>query len=92
MNNKLIETATHSAWQEEVYIETAEFIIKGTVFMPKIGKKTRFFSDMLNTNKTFIAVKFCTIEYKLQPNRNIEHHDFIQVNISTILIMRPLNE
>ena len=87
-NNEILELTT-SAWREKVYIETAEYIIRGYVFMPKIGKRTRLLSEILNTNKQFIAVKNCTMESKLFPQKDIESHEFIQVNLSTILIMRP---
>ena len=87
--NEIIELST-TAWQEKVYIETSEHIIEGTIFMPKIGKKNRLLSEVLNTNKNFIAVKKCTLESKLNPQREIEVHDFIQVNISSILLMRPV--
>lgn len=60
--------------------------------MPKIGKKNRLLSEVLNGNKNFLAVKNCTLEYKLNPSKNVEEHDFMQVNISSILIMRPLYE
>ena len=92
MENKEILELTTSAWREKVYIETSELIICGYIFMPKIGKKARLLSDVLNGNKNFIAVKNCTIEYKLNPSRNIEEHEFMQVNVSSILIMRPLYE
>ena len=81
-----------NAWCEEVYIETQEFVIKGTVFMPKIGNRSRLLSDILNSNKQFLAVKECTVESKLFPQREVEHHKFIQLNLASILIMRPLNE
>ncbi len=90
-NNEILELTT-SAWREKVYIETHEHIIKGYVFMPKIGKKSRLLSEILNTNKHFLAVKNCSLEYKLTPQREVELHDFMQVNISTILLMRPLYE
>lgn len=90
-NNEMLALTT-SAWRERVYIETSEHIICGYVFMPKIGKKNRLLSEILNTGKNFVAVKECTLEYKLNPNRNIEQHDFLQVNIASILIMRPLYE
>ncbi len=92
MENKEILELTTSAWREKVYIETAEHVICGYVFMPKIGKKSRLLSEVLNTNKSFLAVKNCTLEYKLNPSRAVEEHDFLQVNISSILIMRPLYE
>ena len=60
--------------------------------MPKIGKRTRLLSDILNTEKNFIAVKDCSLEYKLNPTKSIESHEFLEVNISTILIMRPIYE
>lgn len=90
-NNEILELTT-SAWREKVYIETAEHIIKGYVFMPKIGKRNRLLSEILNTNKQFIAVKNCTLEYKLTPQRDVESHEFLQVNLSSILLMRPLYE
>ena len=89
-NNEIMEL-TGSAWSEKVYIETTEHIICGYVFMPKIGKRSRLLSEVLNSNKSFIAVKNCTLEHKLLPNKNIEEHEFMQINISTILIMRPLS-
>ena len=90
-NNEILELTT-SAWREKVYIETAEHIIKGYVFMPKIGKRNRLLSEILNTNKQFIAVKNCTLEYKLTPQREVESHEVLQVNLSSILLMRPLYE
>ena len=89
--NEVIEMAS-SAWKERVYIETTEHIICGYIFMPKIGKKNRLLSEVLNMGKSFLAVKECTLEYKNHKNGAIEQHDFIQVNISAILIMRPMDE
>lgn len=90
-NNEILELTT-SAWREKVYIETAEHIICGYVYMPKIGKKSRLLSEILNTGKEFIAVKSCTLEYKLNPSKNVEKHDFMQVNVASILLMRPMYE
>ena len=92
MENKEILQLSTSAWKEKVYIETTEHIIRGYIFMPKIGKKNRLLTEILNGNKHFLAVKNCSIEFKLIPSKAIEEHDFMQVNVSTILIMRPLYE
>lgn len=92
MENKEFMSLMDSVWKEKVYIETAEFIIIGYVFMPKIGKRTRLLTEVLNSNKQFIAVKDCRLEFKLVPQKEVEFHDFLQVNISTILIMRPAYE
>lgn len=87
-----IRELNNSAWREKVYIETAEYVIRGYIFMPKTGKRTRLLTEVLNTNKTFIAVKDCTLESKLNPTRSVEEHEFMQVNVSTILLMRPIYE
>ena len=71
MENKEILELTTSAWREKVYIETTEHIINGYIFMPKIGKRNRMLSEVLNGNKNFIAVKNSTVEYKLYPAKNI---------------------
>ena len=84
-------TEDNSAWSEKVYIETAEYVIKGVVYMPKIGKRTRLLTEILNTNKQFLAVTDCYIESKLMPQKEVEHYDFLELNLSTILMMRPLN-
>ena len=89
MKNKEIEELKDSAWREKVYIETSEHIICGYIFMPRIGNKARLLSEVLNTGKSFIAVKNCTLEYKLNPTRELEKHEFMEVNLSSILIMRP---
>ena len=92
MENREIADLMNSAWKEKVYIETAEHIIEGYIYMPKIGKKARLLSEVMNSNKQFLAVKNCTLEYKLNYSKNIEEFDFLQVNISSILIMRPIYE
>ncbi|MBR1776526.1 hypothetical protein IJ750_05590 [bacterium] len=83
---------TAAAWREKVYIETTEHIIKGYVFMPKIGKRARMLSEILNTNKQFVAVTDCQIEFKLIPQREVERYEFMQVNLASILLMRPLDD
>lgn len=92
MDTKEIANLMDSVWKEKVYIETAEFKIIGYVFMPKIGKRNRLLSEILNSRKQFLAVKDCLLEYKLLPQKEVENHEFLQVNISTILLMRPMYE
>ena len=92
MENKEIVNIMDSVWKEKVYMETTEYIIIGYIYMPKIGKRSRLLTEVLNSNKQFIAVKDCRLESKLNPQRDVEFHDFLQINISTILIMRPVYE
>ncbi len=79
-------------WSERVFVITQDYEIKGTVFMPKTGKRNRILSDILNGEKKFVAIKSCELKNRLIPNRPIEVHDFIQLNINSIIILRPLTE
>jgi len=79
-------------WSERVFVITQDYEIKGVVFMPKTGKRNRILSDILNGEKKFVAIKNCELKNRLIPNRPIEIHDFIQLNINSIIILRPLTE
>lgn len=78
-------------WSEKVLVITKDYEIRGYVFMPKTGKKNRVLSDILNGNKRFIAIKDCDVIHRLTPNRKIEKQEFIQLNLNSIILLRPDN-
>lgn len=77
-------------WSEKVYVSTDDYEIKGYVFMPKTGKKNRVLSDILNSRKRFVAIKDAEIVSKINSDRKIEIHDFIHINLDSIILIRPL--
>ena len=83
---------TNGVWSERVLVITQDYEIKGSVFMPKIGKRTRLLSDILHGKKRFVAIKDCEVSYRLMPNRRTEFHDFVQLNINSIIILRPTSD
>ena len=83
---------TNGVWSERVLVITQDYEIKGSVFMPKIGKRSRVLSDILNSKKRFVAIKDCEVSYRLMPNRRTEFHDFVQLNINSIIILRPTSD
>ena len=83
---------TNGVWSERVLVITQDYEIKGSVFMPKIGKRSRVLSDILNGKKRFVANKDCEVSYRLMPNRRTEFHDFVQLNINSIIILRPTSD
>ncbi len=87
-NNDLIS----GLWSEKVLIVTKDYEIQGSIFMPKIGKQNRIISDILNSSKRFVAVKDCEVTYRNQPHRRNEYHDFVQINIYSIILLRPIKE
>ena len=79
-------------WSEKVLLVTKDYEIQGYVFMPKIGKQNRILSDILNSSKRFVAIKDCEVSYRNQPNRRNEFHDFVQINLYSIILLRPIKE
>lgn len=79
-------------WSERVLVITQDYEIKGYVFMPKTGKRNRVLSDILNGAKRFVAIKNCEITHRLIPNRRTEYHNFLQLNLNSIILIRPTLE
>lgn len=77
-------------WSERILVVTKDYEIKGNVFMPKTGRKNRVLSDILNGGKRFVAIKNCEILHREFPNRKLEHHEFLQLNLNSIILLRPL--
>lgn len=79
-------------WSERVLVITQDYEIKGYVFMPKTGKKSRILSDILNGGKRFVAIKDCEISYRFLSNRRTEYYKFLQLNLNSIVLLRPASE
>lgn len=79
-------------WSERILVITQDYEIKGYVFMPRTGKKNRVLSDILNGLKRFVAIKDCEVTHRLIPNRRTEYHSFLQLNLNSIIILRPTLE
>lgn len=86
------ESFISGVWSERVLVVTQDYEIKGYVFMPRTGKKNRVLSDILNGLKRFVAIKDCEITHRLIPNRRTEYHNFLQINLNSIILLRPTLE
>lgn len=76
-------------WSERVFVVTQDYEIRGYVFMPKTGRKNRVLSDILNGKKRFVAIKDCEVSFRNASSRKMEHQDFIQLNLNSIILLRP---
>ncbi|MDD3150936.1 MAG: hypothetical protein PHV68_08885 [Candidatus Gastranaerophilales bacterium] len=79
-------------WSEKILVITEDYEITGYVFLPKTSKKNRVLSDILNGKKRFIAIKDALIVHRNSPTRKAENHGFIQLNLSSITMLRPVLE
>lgn len=91
-SHKEQEDFLSGVWSERVLVVTQDYEIKGYVFMPKTGKKNRVLSDILNGIKRFVAIKDCEIRHRLIPERKTEYHNFLQLNLNSIILLRPLSD
>jgi hypothetical protein len=77
-------------WSEQVLVVTEDYEIVGKIFLPKINKRNRVLSDLLNGKKRFMAIKNCKIKHRHYPERSTEEQDFIQLNVNAIIMLRPI--
>lgn len=92
IHEEQMDDFTNGVWSERVLVITQDYEIKGYVYMPKIGRRSRVLSDILNGKKRFVAIKDCEVSYRQLPNRRTEFHDFVQLNINSIIILRPTTD
>lgn len=79
-------------WSEKIHVVTEDYEITGFIFLPKTYKKNRVLSDILNGKKRFIAIKDSIIVHRNNPDRAVENHTFIQLNLNSIIMLRPVFE
>ena len=90
VENNDAEIFIKGVWAEQVLVISEDYEIVGKIFLPKINKRNRVLSDLLNGKKRFMAIKNCQIKHRHFPDRTTEEQDFIQLNINTIIMLRPI--
>lgn len=88
----LIKPSVSGFWSEKVYVITEDYEIKGYVFMPKTGRKNRILSDILNSERRFVAIKDAEINCRNASANKIDTSKFIQLNLDSIILIRPCLE
>lgn len=79
---------TSGFWSEKVLAVTDDYEVRGYVFMPKTGRKNRVLSDILNSNRRFVAIKEAHIVHRKSPDKFTEQQSFIQLNLNEIIMIR----
>ena len=83
------ESFTSAYWIEKVVIITDNYEITGNIFMPKTTKKSRLLSELLNSNRKFIAVKDCVMQTRSSGSMEPEILDFLEINVNSIVLIKP---
>ena len=84
-------TINSSYWVEKVVIVTDSYEIIGNIYMPKTTKRSRLLSELLNSNRKFIAVKDCTLQSRMLGAVEPEVLDFLEINVNSIILLKPYN-
>ncbi len=90
--DELMKPTLSGFWSEKVYVITDDYEIKGYVFMPKTGRKNRVLSDILNSERRFVAIKDAEMRCRNSTEQKVEVSNFIQLNLDSIVLIRPCIE
>lgn len=78
--------------KERALVITEDYEIRGWLYNPSVARSNRFLSDLLNrANKNFIAITNCEVMHK-NKHGELEHMDFLQLNMRYIILIKPLKE
>jgi hypothetical protein len=70
-------------------IVTRFFNLEGNIHFPRLGKEGRRLSNMLNTDRKFIAMTDVQIINRVNGTRDPKTYPFIQINIEAIEFIQP---
>ena len=88
MNTNNQDFTLPGLWSEKIQVITDDYEIIGHVFMPKIGKKNRVLTDILNSNRRFVAIK--NVKITDRKTKIAEETEFIQLNLDSIILLKSI--
>ncbi len=88
----LIKPSVYGFWSEKIFVITDNYEIKRYVFMPKTAGKNRGLSNILNSDKRFIAIKDLEIRTRGGSEKKAEHCSFIRLNLDSTTLIRSCRE
>lgn len=68
---------------------TRSFQLEGDIHCPKLGKEGRRLSNMLNSDRNFIAMTNVTITNRANGGKDPKMYSLIQVSLNAIEFIRP---
>lgn len=74
-------------WTEKIFVATEDYEITGQVFLPRTSKKERILTDLLSSNRRFLAIKGAVVVHKKFPEKEHQRHNFIQLNMDSIVFV-----
>lgn len=70
-------------------VMTSSFGLEGDLHFPRLGKEGRRLSNLLNSDRRFIAMTNVTVINRLNGVRDPKIYPFIQVNMESVEFVQP---
>ncbi len=83
------EMTTESA---KIEVVTATHKLLGTVFLPRAMKENRRLTNLLNSDKRFMALTNVTVTDRLSGQQEPDTYGFLQVNLLSIELVKPVKD
>lgn len=73
-------------------VVTRNFQLEGDIHCPKLGKEGRRLSNMLNSERNFIAMTNVSVVNRANGQKDPKVYPLIQINLTSIEFIRPYLE
>lgn len=88
----LIPNVTKNADVLRTIVVTRHFNLEGNIHFPRLGKEGRRLSNLLNSEKRFIALTQVQVSNRTSQIKDPQIYSFIEVNIEAIEFIYPAQE
>ena len=85
----LIRAVREKADITRAVVVTRSFQFEGNIHTPKLGKEGRRLSNMLNSDRNFIAMTNVSIVNRANGSRDPKTYPLVQVSLQSIEFVRP---
>ena len=87
--SELIQAVQAKADVIRALVITRSFQLEGNIHCPKLGKEGRRLSNVLNSDRNFIALTGVSIVNRANGSRDPKTYPLIQVNMDAIELIQP---
>jgi len=75
-----------------VMVSTANYILEGNLFLSRSMKENRRLTNLLNSDRRFIALTDVTMTDRKTGQVETKGHSFVQLNLDQVELVKPLSE
>lgn len=92
MDQIVVDSMRSTSEKLRAMVVTRYFNLEGTMHFPRLGKEGRRLSNMLNSDRKFIAMTNVKIINRMNGAQDPKIYPFIQVNLESIEFIQPYDD